>query len=170
MKELKRSSEKQGLKYYRMKKEEDGCPPLLLSFDFDGINVEFAAYFGFLAFAATEGAFEGEQLFFEQFAALGAAEFRFNFDKSKGGALAEGAFCYDVEVGLDGFSHVAGVVADDHIDFSNAVSTVFTAVLVRYFNDLLSDWQFMHALIIKEKIVNDNKNRREIGLVFYGNR
>ena len=152
-----------------MKKEEDGCPPLLLSFDFDCIDVEFAADFGFFAFTSAEGAFEGEQLFFEQLAAVGAAELRFDFDKRKGGALAQGAFCYDVEVGLDGFSHVAGVVADDHIDLSNAVSTVFTAVLVRYFNDLLSDWQFMHALIIKEKIVNDNKNRREIGLVFYGN-
>lgn len=142
----------------------------MLSFDFNGIDVEFLADFRRLAIAAAEGTFEGEQLLFEQFAALGAAEFRFDFDKFKGGALAEGAFCYDVEVGLDGFSHVAGIVADDHIDLPNAVPAVFTAVLVRYFNNLLCDWQFMHVLIIKEIIVSDNKNRRKMALVFYGNR
>ena len=142
----------------------------MLLFDFNGIDVEFLADFRRLAIAAAEGAFEGEQLLFKQFAALGAAKFRFDFDKFKGGALAEGAFCYDVEVGLDSFSHVAGIVADDHIDLPNAVPAVFTAVLVRYFNNLLCDWQFMHALIIKEIIVSDNKNRRKMALVFYGNR
>jgi len=108
--------------------------------DFYCINVELAADFRFFTLAAAVRAFKGEGLFFEQFAAFGAAEFRFNFNKFKRGTLAEGAFCNDAEIGLDGFSDITGVVTDDHVDFVNASAVVFTAEPSGCFYDLFCDW------------------------------
>ena len=108
--------------------------------DFDCVNVELAADFRFFALTAAVRAFKCEGLFFEQFAAFGATEFRFNLDKFKRGALAEGAFCYDAEIGLDGFSDITGVVTDDHVDFENAAAVIFTAEPVGCFYDLFCDW------------------------------
>jgi len=108
-------------------------------FDLDRIDVEFLADLGRAALAAAVGALKREELLLEQLAALGAAEFRLDFHKFKGGALAEGAFRYDAEVGLHGFSDVTGVVTDDHVDFEDAGSAVFTAVFVRDLYDFLCD-------------------------------
>ena len=109
-------------------------------FDLDRIDVEFLADLGRAALAAAVRAFEAEQLFFEQLAAFLAAQLRFNSTKFKGGALAEGAFCYDAEIGPDGFPYITGVVADDHVDFEDAAAVVFTAEPVGCFYDLFCDW------------------------------
>ena len=108
--------------------------------DFYCVDIELAADFGFFTLAAAVRAFKGERLFFEQFAAFGASEFRFNFDEFKRSALAEGAFCDNTEVGLDGFPDITGVVTDDHVDFVNASAVVFTAEPSGCFYDLFCDW------------------------------
>ena len=108
-------------------------------FDLDRIDVEFLADLGWAALAPAVRTFEAERLFFEQLAALFAAQLRLNITKFKGGALAEGAFCYDAEIGPDGFSDVTGVVTDDHVDFEDTGSAVFTAVFVRDLYDFLCD-------------------------------
>ena len=111
-----------------------GCAgrPLRL-LDFDAFDIEFLADFRGLALAVAVRTVEGEELLGEQFAAFVAAELRFHGLDVAFRALAEGVFGDHIEVDLDGFSHISGVVSDDQIYSQNALSAVVAAM---FFGDI----------------------------------
>ena len=109
-----------------------GC--LLCSFDLDAFDVEFLADIRGFALAVAVWTVEGEKLLGEQFAALVAAELRLDSLDAQPCALAEGVFGDHIEVDLDGFSHVSGVVSYDQIYCENTLSAVVTAMFFGYFD------------------------------------
>jgi len=58
--------------------------------------------------------------------------------------LTDSSLRDDVEVHLNRFAYVAGIITDDQVDGSDLRTARFKAVLFAYFYDLLCDWILVH--------------------------
>ena len=67
---------------------------------------------------------KGQELLCEQFAAFVASKLRLDAFEIADSAFTNGPLCYDVKVGLNGFSDQPGVLSNDQIDGQNLASAV----------------------------------------------